>query len=184
VRAARPLAGVLVVLAVIGVVTPAFAQTPAPLNPRRLLGGLVEMLVPADFTPMSDENLRRKYPAERRPTLVLANEPASVSVAFNHTRDALPAAALPQAHRAFERMFRTLYPTAQWFRSEITTLNGRDIILLELRTPAIDTDVRNLMLATSLDERLLLISVNMTRELEADWLDTANRMIQSIVIRP
>ena len=69
-------------------------------------------------------------------------------------------------------------------RSEVTSLNGRQFILLELRTPALDTEIRNLMLATSVDERLLLITVNMTKELEGEWLEVANRMIRSVVVKP
>jgi hypothetical protein len=170
--------------AVITVTIPAFSQTPVTLVPSVLLGGMVEMLAPAEFQPMSAEMLRQKYPTERRPTLALANAAGSVSVALNHTRTALPAAALPEAHRHFEQTFRRLHPTAQWFRSELTTVNGREWILLDLRTPAIDTEVRNLMMATSVDERLLLIAVNMTKALEGEWLDAANRMIASVVIRP
>ncbi|MBI2207405.1 MAG: hypothetical protein HYU41_26535 [Candidatus Rokubacteria bacterium] len=110
---------------------------------------------------------------------MLANDTGSVSLALDHTRDPLPNRDLRQAHRSFEALFRRLYPSAEWFRSEVTTLNGRECILLELRTPAIDTDVRNLMLATPVDDRLLLITVNMTRQLEDTWL-SAGGILQAV----
>jgi len=141
------------------------------------------MLVPAAFQPMPEEMLKLKYPMEGRPTVVLSNEAGSVSLALNHTQDRLASNELADAHQTFDHMFRNMYPSAQWFRSELTDLNGRQFIVLELRTPAIDTEVRNLMLATSADERLLLISVNMTKELEEAWLDVANRMIRSVVVK-
>lgn len=154
-----------------------------PLATRSLLGGAVEMLIPTGFQPMREALLKRKYPAERRPTVVLANESGSVSVALNHTRDRLSPAQLPDAHRALEQMFRRLYPSAVWFRSGLVDVNGRKGILLELRTPAIDTEIRNLMLATPVDDRALLVSVNMTKELEDEWLETANRILGSVTIR-
>lgn len=168
-------------LVIIGSATPA---TPAAetLETRLLLEGKVEMLVPASFQPMPEAMLKLKYPMERRPTLVLSNERGAVSLALNHTQDRLPIKSLPEAHRAVDQMFHNMYPSAQWFRSELTTLNGRQFFVLELRTPALDTEVRNLIVATSLDERLLLVTVNMTKALEEEWLDIANRMIRSIVV--
>ncbi len=172
-----------VALLLFGGVGPPISGAETSLGTRLLLGGMVEMLVPTAFQPMPEEILKLKYPMERRPTLVLSNNVGSVSLALNHTRDRLPSTELAEAHRAFDRMFRNMYPSAHWFRSELASLNGRQFVVLELRTPAIDTEVRNLMVATSVDERLLLITVNMTKELEGAWLDVANRMIRSIVVK-
>jgi hypothetical protein len=162
---------------------PPMSGAETSLETRLLLGGIVEMLVPTAFQPMPEEMLKLKYPMERRPALVLSNDAGSVSLALNHTRDRLPSKELAEAHRAFDRMFRNMYPSAHWFRSELAALNGRQFIVLELRTPAIDTEVRNLIIATSVDERLLLVTVNMTKQLEGAWLDVANRMIRSIVLK-
>ncbi len=172
------------VLLLLGGLASPWSRAETPLETRLLLGGMVEMLVPTAFHPMPEDILKLKYPMERRPTLVLANDAGSVSLALNHTRNPLPSKELTEAHRAFDRMFRNMYPSAHWFRSEVTSLNGRQFILLELRTPALDTEIRNLMLATSVDERLLLITVNMTKELEGEWLEVANRMIRSVVVKP
>jgi hypothetical protein len=172
------------VLVVLGGLASPWTLAATPLETRLFLGGMVEMLVPTAFRPMPEDILKLKYPMERRPTLVLANHAGSVSLALNHTRDPLPSKKLTEAHSAFDRMFRNMYPSAHWFRSELTSLNGRQFILLELRTPGLDTEIRNLMLATSVDERLLLITVNMTKDLEAEWLDVANRMIRSVVVKP
>jgi hypothetical protein len=177
-------AAVGALVAVVCAARPAVPQAPVPLAPRVLLDGLIEMLVPVEFQPMSAELLRQKYPTDRPPALALANAAGSVSVALNHTRTRLPVTALSDAHRHLEQTFRSVHPTAQWFRSELMTVKGREWILLDLRTPAIDTEVRNLLMATSVDERLLLIAVNMTKALEGEWLDAANRMIESVVIRP
>ena len=166
-----------------GGLAPSSLAAETSLETRVLLGGMVEMLVPASFQPMPTEMLKLKYPAERRPTLVLSNDAGSVSLALNYTQDPLPSEKLAEAHRDFDHVFRNLYPSAQWFRSELASVNGRQFIVLELRTPAVDTEVRNVLVATSVEGRLLLISVNMTKELEGEWLDVANRMIRSIVVK-
>ena len=40
------------------------------------------------------------------------------------------------------------------------------------------------MLASSLDERLLLVTVNVTKELEEEWLATIRRIVESLSIKP
>jgi hypothetical protein len=55
-------------------------------------------------------------------------------------------------------------------------------MLLELRTPAVDTKIRNIMIATSLDDRMFMVSFNVVQKLEKEWLATANKIIQSVKI--
>ena len=91
--------------------------------------------------------------------------------------------ALDAAHKSVNATFKNLYPSAQWFRSEVRPINGRQFFLMELRTPAIDTEVRNLIVGTSLDDRLLMITFNVTKALEADWMPIGNKIIESIAIK-
>jgi len=90
---------------------------------------------------------------------------------------------LAAAHASMEGSFKKLYPSAEWFRSEVRTINGREFFVMELRTPAIDSEIRNIMLGTSLEDRLLLISFNVTKELESGWLPMANRIIESVQVK-
>jgi hypothetical protein len=82
-----------------------------------------------------------------------------------------------------ETTFKKLHPSAEWFRSEVAKINGREFLVLELRTPAIDTEVRNIILGTSVDERLLMISFNVTKELEKEWLPAGRKIVESIKIK-
>jgi hypothetical protein len=51
-----------------------------------------------------------------------------------------------------------------------------------LRTPAVDTEVRNIMMATHLDGRMLLLSFNCTRALEPQWESIGQKIISSVVV--
>jgi hypothetical protein len=96
---------------------------------------------------------------------------------------------LPQILDALRRVspgklrFRNLYPSATWYRSEVITQDGRRYFVLELLTPAIDTHIRNIMLGTSFRGRLLLVSFNVTRELEKNWLEVGRRMLSSVKVK-
>ena len=155
----------------------------ATLERKVVLGGKVSILVPRDFLPMTQEMLNVKYPSSNRPSLVYTNPRASINIALDHKAMSLPADQLAAAHQSVTSAMKNLYPSAQWFRNEIRTINGRQFFLLDLRTPAIDTEVRNIMLGTSLDDRLLLISFNVTKALEKEWMPTGYKIVESIVVK-
>ena len=80
------------------------------------------------------------------------------------------------------KQIRHSHPTAQWYTSEMTELNGHAAFLLDFRSTAVDTKIRNMMIGTILEERLLLISFNTTRELETTWVPIGAAIVQSIKI--
>jgi hypothetical protein len=160
------------------------SQTPSiQLEERSFLDSKLFIQMPKEFEVMGEQMLKLKYPSERRPTLVYTNERGTVNVALNHTQDRVTLSQLPDLHKTVETTFRNAYPSATWFRNELTEINGRRCFLLDLRTPAIDTRVRNLILGTSLQGRFLIISINATQELESAWLPIANKIIQSVRIQ-
>lgn len=152
------------------------------LEERSLLDGRLLLSIPKSFAPMGEEMLKLKYASERRPTLVFTNESGSVNVALNHTNNRITSTDLPQLKEQTEGLFRRLYPSATWFRSDLTQIAGGQCFLFDFRTPAVDTEVRNIMLGMSLDGRLLIITFNATRALEAKWIPVGNQIIQSVKV--
>lgn len=154
------------------------------LVPKALLGGRVSVMVPETFQPMSQELLLKKYSRPNPPSLVYANEAANVSIAFDHTPHKMPSANLSEGLQQMKAgMQQAVGGTAQFFHTEIRKINGREFAFLDVRTPSADGQVRNLIAATSLDERLLVIAFNCTEGLEKTWLATGNEIIQSIKIK-
>jgi len=158
-------------------------STQVTLAERALLDGAVSVLIPESFSLMSEELLRLKYPSERRPTVVFSNERGSVNLAANLTANAVRPEQIVELHKAMEGTFKNLYPSATWYRSEVITQDGRRYFVLDLLTPAIDTQIRNIMYGTSFKGRLLMFSFNVTRELEKSWLEVGQRMLSSVRIR-
>lgn len=175
----------VVMLAVLfaGSTTTLRAQKSISLVERTVMGQRISVLVPNDFMAMSDEMLKLKYPSDRRPTEVLTNEAGSINVAFNHTENPMAPNEVADAHPVLEQMFRNLYPSARWNRSELVRRGGRDFVLFDFWTPAVDTQVRNIMLCTSVQGRFLLAGFNVARELEEVWGPIAERIIDSVRVR-
>ncbi|THB75041.1 MAG: hypothetical protein D6B25_12620 [Desulfobulbaceae bacterium] len=153
------------------------------LVPRNALNGKVSLLTPENFGPMPQDILELKYPSSRRPTEVLSDTTGGVTLAFNHTKNQMTPHQIKEAHASISQMFHNLYPSAQWLRDETITQNGQVFMVLELITPAIDTQIHNIMYGTSVDNRLLLVSFNTTIEQSAHWLPVGNKIMESLTIK-
>ena len=95
----------------------------------------------------------------------------------------MPQSEIGAFHKQIDGMFRNLYPSATWFNSGVRDINGRNWLTLNLRTPATDTEIRNIIVGTSVEGRLLLVSFNVTKELEDQWLEPAETIIQSLRVQ-
>ncbi|MGD8593712.1 MAG: hypothetical protein PVF82_12800 [Gammaproteobacteria bacterium] len=149
---------------------------------RTVLNGKVTLTTPKSFGPMAEDILEKKYPSSRRPTEVLSDSTGGVSIAFNHTQSRIEPGQIKEAHINISQMFHNMYPSAKWLRDETININGRTFMVLELITPALDTQIHNIMYGTSVDNRLLLISFNTTVEQSKQWLPVGKKIMQSITI--
>lgn len=145
-----------------------------------MLGDKLTILIPKNFQIMHEEMLKLKYPAERRPTLVYTNESGSVNIALNHTNNRMAETNLSRFHKNMEDAFKNIYPSANGFRSGVFKLAGRECFFIDLRTPALDTPIRNVIFATSCEGRMLLVSFNVTEKNENEWLAVGNKAIMSV----
>ncbi|WP_145090002.1 hypothetical protein [Rosistilla carotiformis] len=153
------------------------------LKPNVAIDGKLSLLLPEDFSEMDEERLKLKYPNELRPTLVYTNKSAAINVAINYTTKRMRRSEIGAFHQQMEGTYRKFHPTATWFHSGVVDIDGRNWIKLDLRTPASDTEIRNIMVGTSVKGRLLLVSFNVTKQLEDQWLEAAEAIIQSLRVR-
>ncbi|RUA32715.1 MAG: hypothetical protein DSY77_11525 [Bacteroidetes bacterium] len=149
------------------------------LEPRIILGDKVEILVPSDFEIMSIEAISRKYPSKNRPTLVFTDGTSSINLAVNHTSNRITNNELPQALPVFVNQFENIYPTIQWYRKEMSVLNGKEFAVMEFISPSSDSNIYNLMFFTELEGRLLIFSFNCTVENQKEWKSKAQKIMKS-----
>lgn len=159
-------------------------EPPAPeaLMSSVHLEGKVNMLLPKDFGPLSQELLDKKYPSNQRPTEVVGNSDGSVNVAFNHTQTPVAMKELPVVLPIMEQNMEKASPGLSWERKELVEINGRSFILLEFVSPSEDVPVYNRLLLTSLDTRLLMIGFNCPSEYQLLWDEQVAKMLESVVV--
>jgi hypothetical protein len=129
---------------------------------------------------MSPELMRAKYPTQRPPTEVLANAPAIITLAFNHTRQAMAPGQMREAHAALDQQIKASILRARWNRSEVVRRGGQDVAVLDFWSPTVDGEVRNIMVVSSVEGRAMIVSFNVTRELEGEWGAVGERIMNAI----
>lgn len=164
------------------VFTTAFT-TSTDLEIKSLLNDKVELKIPKEFNKMSEELMNIKYPSERRPTLVYSNESGGINVALNLTQNQASQEMIAAYKDNLVKSFKNVYPSAEWKDSGVKTINGKKVGYLELVTPAIDTEIYNLMFFTDLDGKLLLCTFNCTKKSIDEWTSTAKEIMNSLKIK-
>ena len=164
------------------VLTTAFIKT-IDLETKSLLNDKVELKIPKDFDIMSEELMKLKYSSDRRPTLVYSNESGGINVALNLTQNQANQQLIPTYKDNFVQTFKNLYPSAEWKGNGIKTINGKEVGYLELVTPAMDTEIYNLMFLTDLNGKLLLCTFNCTKKSIAEWTPIAKEIMNSLKVQ-
>lgn len=162
--------------------TTAFA-TKIALETKSLLNDKVELKIPEDFDIMSEDLMKIKYPSENRPNLVYSNESGGINVALSLTQNKASQESIPTLVETFVSTFKSVYPSADWKGSGVKSINGRDVGYIELITPAIDTEIYNLMFFTDLDGKLLICTFNCTKKSIAEWKSTAKEIMNSLNVK-
>jgi hypothetical protein len=146
------------------------------------LNGKISLLAPAEFKPMAKDLVNIKYPSTQKPTEVLSDSTGSVTLAFNHTNNAMTPSQVRKAHSAISKMIHNSYPSAKWIRDEVVEQNGSEFMVMELITPAVDTKIHNIMYGTSVDGRFLLATFNTTVEKSKKWLPLGKTIMSSVAV--
>ena len=148
-----------------------------------LLNGKLIIDLPEGFDIMGKEMLVVKYPSNNRPTLVYTNKNGSINFTFNHTNNDIPKDKLPEILPAFVKHFSSIYPQIEWFKKGIEKFKGKDFVVLEFITPAIDSKIYNLMYVTVLEGKMLMCSFNCLESQKAEWETKAKESLNSIIIK-
>jgi hypothetical protein len=148
-----------------------------------LLNGKLIIDLPKGFDIMGKEMLDIKYPSSNRPTLVYTNENGTINFAFNHTNNDIPKDKLPEILPAFVKQFSSIYPQIEWFKKGVEKFKGKDFVVLEFITPAIDSKIYNLMYVTVLEGKMLMCTFNCLESQKEEWEIKAKESLNSIVIK-
>lgn len=146
---------------------------------RKVLSQKVEILLPSDFKQMDKNTITLKYPNEGgRPNEVYTNGNSSVNFAFTHTTRK---ATTNDIKKHADELISILKQRGITIISQgQKKINGRDFLIVEFNSKALNGTLYNEMFFTELEGRLLIGSFNCTSLMGGQWKKKGYDIIQSI----
>lgn len=168
--------------ALVLVLTASFAVN-IDLEKKSLLNDRIELKIPSEFDIMSEAMMMVKYPSANRPELVYTNDSGGINVALSLSGNPASQESIPDFADQFVGVFKNAYPSADWKGNGVKTINGRKVGYLELVTPALDTEIYNLMFFTDLDGQLLICTFNCVKQDLSEWQSAGKEIMNSLRIK-
>ncbi|EOI7796417.1 TPA: hypothetical protein ACJIWH_004856, partial [Yersinia enterocolitica] len=131
--------------------------------------------IPQTFTPMPEDMAKIKYPSEKRPLVIYGDERGKASLGITAGRSAMSAAKLDMMKETMLKMLTNYSPQA-----EAMIVDGHKAWLITFRSQAADTEILNMLLMTSENEKAVQVSFNMTKDLETQYQDVARATLLSL----
>jgi hypothetical protein len=145
----------------------------------------VSFVLPVGFSRMPQEIVDKKYPRGSTPEYVFSNEKTTVSIAAGYTPNSnLTFEQLPQFKEFMEKTFERNVPGLQWITRGFKEINEIQWIHLEFQSHAIDTEIRNIILMTALDNGLVMFNFNSTVGDYEFYKAALEQSQQTIAVKP
>ncbi|MFT3945389.1 MAG: hypothetical protein QM763_00330 [Agriterribacter sp.] len=153
------------------------------LEKRSLLDNKVEILMPKDFTAMSQENVLKKYPGANRPKLVLTDESTTVNLAFSVLENPADSSTIEAYRDAIKKSYKARFPTATWVSDGVTRINGKNVGYIKVIIEATDQKIFNYLFMTDSGGKLLLGTFNCLEKDMKSWLPVSEEIINSLKVK-
>jgi len=156
---------------------------PVELEKRTLLDNKIEILVPKDWKPMSEELIKIKYPGAKPPTYVLSDVSGGISLAFNHIDSRATQEHIETYKGYLKKSLEDAFEDEEWIEDGIKEINGKKVGFFKLITNTASGKIYNQMFFTDLDGKLLIISFNVVENKMKDWKAAADEIMNSLTIK-
>ena len=146
---------------------------------REVLQGKMWMWMPDGFGPLSKELARLKYPNENRPDVIYTNQETTVNITFSHKRETLKEGQEEEIRGYMKEIVEKVQPASEMLEAGTVEAEKGRLAWFDFVTPAIDTDIYNLMFFTSVRGRLCSGSFHCESSRAAAWKPVILKTFQS-----
>jgi len=149
---------------------------------RLLVEDKIMMMVPEEFTEMSEEQAKIKYPSEQRPETILTDDTTAINLMFTYMDEKMDNVEAEQVRDETIGMMCRLNPGIKKQESGVEIVSEKNVAYVEFTNPVMDGKLFNILSFMELDGRTLMISWNcLTKEIKY-WKKAVYEMIRSIQI--
>ena len=123
----------------------------------------ISLSIPVEFTELAREDMELKWRGgSAQPKWAMGNEHIGTTISYQINYFDASETPLKDVMDGMKKGFDRLVPGIVWENYEVTNLNGKDWIIFEFTSNAVDTEVRNIMVTTSLGDVMPVLNFNST----------------------
>lgn len=176
----------LVIILIAGV---AFA---APKLKKVNLTKEISILLPKDFTPMTDDDIAREYPATTRPLAAFSSPDRNIDFSLTQKRSTFRAKDLDMLREFYKANLVETFTNIDFIRQEVTEINGRKFIVFEFVSRLADTrgasnlkpvQQYSIVQYTIIGNQLQIYTLHVPFQMKNDWQPVAREIMSSVKIK-
>lgn len=149
---------------------------------RTFFDGKIKAYIPKEFGDMDEEIVKLKYPSERRAQVILSDLEGVVSILFNYTGSSIKEEYISEFKDEMKSMIGKSNASIIFGETGVKEISGKKVGYFEFVSPAIDTDMYNLMFFCEIEGKVFIGTFNCTEELSVDWKYVAKAVMKTITI--
>lgn len=140
----------------------------------------ISMMVPEEFTTMSEETAKMKYPSEYRPNSILTDNTGTINILFQFMEGDVDSSTIKDFRNQVFGLMKHVNPGIKEREIGEIEINDNVIAYVEFSNNAIGGKLYNLMFYMSINGKPLMGSINcLTKDMKY-WRPVAIEMMQSI----
>lgn len=135
--------------------------------------------VPKKFKQLDYETITKKYQGDI-PKVVFSNEETTINLAISITNNELKN---NQIKSFKEQMENVLKGNSEILETNYYEVDNHNIAKIKLISKGTDTDIYNNMICFSYNDKQVIITFNCTKELQEEWQEVGDFIIDSLFIK-
>ena len=142
----------------------------------------ITMMIPKEFTEMSSEDAKIKYPMEQRPQTIQTDSTGAVNFLFSYMDEHITNDDTEMVRDKLLSIITRVNPGIKPQSRGKEVISDKNVAYVEFSNPTMDAKLYNLMFFLELDEKTLMGSFNCLTKSMKYWQKPAFEMMRSIKI--
>ncbi|MEC0181029.1 hypothetical protein P4H61_05910 [Paenibacillus peoriae] len=142
----------------------------------------VYMFVPASFVPLPDDYAKMKYPADRRPQTIFADETLEINLTVNATNNRLVNDEMESFVKDLSTMLKRMQPNARWIGEGVREVGQHKMGFYEFTVPVLDGVMYNGIFFIELDGKGVFFGLNCMERHQEKWQPIAHGIMNTLQI--
>lgn len=155
----------------------------------------ITVSVPADFVPVSEQEMASKYVSNRKPLALFTNSSKQVDLSVNLSNNQWQHFDLPLVKDFYKASLSTLYSDVQWIREEIQEIKGVPFAIFEYVGTVADTEQENTLRKTKpmevythiaygmVNGKVVVVTLTAPANQRQQWAPVAEAVMESIKLK-